>query len=144
MGASQWFLTSITIFLIFNIMYFAINPQNTFDLLLSTLTGFIATVIGIAFISGLQVVGSGFNAESTRILFGSALLLSFLYRISFKTFAGFPTGDHISIGLGLVNNYLSIFPLSILYGLPYMIGIGIAFIATASGLIIISSPSGSG
>jgi hypothetical protein len=98
--ASSVFLSGMLILLLFNWVYvqtLAI-PINT--IVLGAITGFLASIISVAILSGIQVLGTGLDSASIKILFGVGSLLNILFQVNI---AGFP------IGLGLMNNMMDAF-----------------------------------
>jgi hypothetical protein len=131
--ASSVFLSGMLILLLFNWVYvqtLAI-PINT--IVLGAITGFLASIISVAILSGIQVLGTGLDSASIKILFGVGSLLNILFQVNI---AGFP------IGLGLMNNMMDAFsfaPDSGTFGLSlgFFISTVLTIMILVSGVMII-------
>lgn len=122
------FLTMVTILILFNAIYVIASPEASNIMYLGALTGLISTVLAVGVISGIQFLGSGLNSESIRIIFSVGAILNMLFRISI---AGFP------VGIGLVNNIMSIFSPTDFAGLGYFAVSIISIITLISGIITV-------
>jgi len=134
MNAQEMFISVMIILLIFNIYYTFTFTEAVWSLTIGALTGFIATILAVGIISGVQVLGSGLTGESIKILFGCGALLNVLFQINIF---GFP------LGMGLVTNVLSVFGSEFL-ALGIIITSVLGMIAFVSGLIIITGGSTGG
>ena len=134
MNAQEMFISVMIILLIFNIYYTFTFTEAVWTLTIGALTGFIATILAVGIISGVQVLGSGLTGESIKILFGCGALLNVLFQINIF---GFP------LGMGLVTNVLSVFGSEFL-ALGIIITSVLRMIAFISGLIIITGGSTGG
>jgi len=128
MNASDIFLSSMAILLIFNFIYVTTAPTITWNLTIGAITGFIVLVLAVGIVSGVQFLGSGFNGESVKIMFGCGALMNILFQIDIM---GFP------IGIGLATNVLNCFGSEWL-GLGVITTSILSLMAFVSGLIIIT------
>jgi hypothetical protein len=109
------------------------QPTMTWDLTIGFLTGTIATILAVGVISGIQILGSGLNSASIKIIFGIASLLNVMFQIDI---AGFP------LGLGLANNLISSFPATdFLSTFGFLIATGLCVITLISGLMVLTGGS---
>jgi len=134
MNAQEMFISVMIILLIFNIYYTFTFTEAVWSLTIGALTGFIAVILAVGIISGVQVLGSGLTGESIKIMFGCGALLNILFQINIF---GFP------LGMGLVTNVLSVFGSEFL-ALGIIITSVLGMIAFVSGLIIITGGSTGG
>lgn len=128
MDATEIFISVMIILLIFNVYYVFSFPESTWNLTVGAITGFLAVILTIGIISGIQVLGSGLSESSIKILFGVGSLLNVLFQINI---GGFP------IGLGLVSNVLSVFGMEF-FGLGMILTSILGILAFVSGLIIVT------
>lgn len=130
------FLTGLSILIIFNVAYFLSRPAAEQTVLITQMgrdgvIGLIVTVGAVAVLSGTNVLGSGLNTESVKLLFGIATLLNVLFSINFGP---------IGIGIGLVNPLFTVFILGaggFLMLLGFLVATGIALMVLVSGIVII-------
>lgn len=122
------FIGIFSILFIFNVIYIQMSPETTLDLYLGAMTGLVASSIAVGILGGIQVLGTGLNSESIKILFGTSTLLNALFSINI---AGYP------LGLGLATNVISVFDATEGVGLGFVIATGLSLLALVSGLIII-------
>ena len=134
MNAQEMFISVMIILLIFNIYYTFTFTEAVWSLTIGALTGFIAVILAVGIISGVQVLGSGLTGESIKIMFGCGALLNILFQINIF---GFP------LGMGLVTNVLSVFGSEFL-ALGIIITSVLGMIAFVSGLIVITGGSTGG
>jgi len=110
-------------------------PVAQWQFTIGAITGFMVLILGIGIISGIQVLGSGLNGESIKIMFGCGALLNVLFQINI---ANFP------IGMGLVTNVLACFDGTEFLGLGIIITSIMGVMAFVSGLIVITGGSTGG
>lgn len=122
------FITITSILLIFNFIYCSAKPDVINSMYVGALTGLVSTVLAVGVISGVQILGSGLNSESIKIIFGVGCILNMLFRINI---AGFP------LGIGLCNTILDAFPSTEFIGIGYFISSTLAMLALISGLLSI-------
>jgi hypothetical protein len=94
------FMSGIIVLLLFNMVYVVSEPDALWTLTVGAVTGFIASVLAVGVISGINILGSGLSGISVKILFGVATILNMLYQVEI---AGFP------LGMGLASNLTAIF-----------------------------------
>lgn len=128
MNASTVFIFCMITLLIFNFIYVSSTPQQLQIITIGALIGFIAEILAIGVISGVQILGSGLNPASIRILFGVATLLNILFQVNI---GGFP------IGIGLLNNVFTVFSNGDFLGLGLFITTVLGLVLITSGLIVI-------
>lgn len=129
MNASTVFMFCMVTLLIFNFIYVSSTPQQLQIITIGAVVGFIAEILAIGIIGGVQIFGSGLNPASIRILFGVATLLNLLFQINI---GGFP------IGIGLLNNVFNIFSSgSDFLGLGLFIVTVLGLLTFVSGLLVI-------
>ena len=128
MKAGSIFLSIMLVLIIFNFMYIQTLPDKTNMIVLGAIMGLVSSVLVIGVVGGIQILGTGLNGESIKIMFGVGTLLNILFQINI---GGFP------IGLGLINNLLNTFVGGDLWGLGYLLATSIAIMALLSGLMII-------
>lgn len=131
MNSSGVFISIMAILLVFNMFYFLYFPNSTWNLTIGAITGFIFTILGTGLLTGVQVLGSGLNTETTKIVFGCGTLLNVLFQINV---AGFP------IGFGLITNILNVFGSEFL-GLGVIMVSILGVIAFISGIMMIIGSS---
>lgn len=122
------FIPVFLIILLFNMIYVNMTPETTYNIYLGAITGLLASTIAVGIIGGVQILGSGLNSESIKILFGTSTLLNVLFQIQIS---GFP------IGIGLATNIVDIFTESDFIGIGFFLSTALALLALISGLIII-------
>ena len=132
MKATGIFLSVMTILLIFNWLYVSAYPTSTNIMLFGAVTGLVTISVVTSIVAGLQVLGSGFNGESIRILFGVTALIQILFSLNFEI-----EDIHVIIGLGLINNLFNAFSGGDFYGLGYFITTVFAILSLVSGILII-------
>jgi len=128
MNPSSLFIFSMLVMLMFNVVYGFASPTTTFTLIVGAVTGFIATIILVGVVSGIQILGSGLNSASIKILFGVGTILNLLFQVSI---AGFP------VGLGLATTMINAFNSSELFGLGFLITTILCVMTLASGLMVV-------
>lgn len=115
---------------IFNVFYVIMQPDALFTVTIGAVTGFVASILAVGVISGLNILGSGLNSASIKILFGTASLLTMMFSIPI---AGFP------LGMGLATNIIAVFGASgDTFGqlIGFMLGTGLAVMTIVSGLMV--------
>lgn len=137
MTGSEIFIGIMTILLVFNWLYVSANPLLTNTMLLGTVTGLVTTAIIVSIVTGIQVVGSGFNGSSVKILFGVCALLQILFSLNFVI-----ADIQVVIGLGLINNLFVAFSGGDFFGLGFFISTVFGIIALVSGLLVIIGGTG--
>lgn len=133
MNAQESFLGIMSILLVFNWLYVSANPEVTNSMVLGVVTGLVATSIGISVIAGLQIVGTGLNSASIKIIFGVSTLLQILFSLNFVV-----ADVEVVLGLGLINNLFNAFSGGDLFGLGFIISTFFGIIALVSGLFVIT------
>lgn len=133
MAEKEIFLTVMSIFLVFNIIYIQINPTATNTMviggILGTLGAIIMTAVGIAILSGIKVLGSGVSDISVKIIFSFLVIMNILFRLDYDTF---------SIGMGLATNMMSTFSVGHdLLNFGVLLSSGLAIVAFISGMMIV-------
>lgn len=98
--ATDIFLSGILILLLFNVAYILIIPSALWNITTGAITGFLLTLVAIATVSGISILGSGLNSASIKILFGFGSIISILYSVEI---AG------LRLGMGLATNVLASF-----------------------------------
>ena len=128
MLATSMFLSSLFLMFVFNVGYIMANPSAVNNMLLGSITGTLSVVVSVGVISGIQILGSGLNSMSIKIIFGITALLNMLFQVDVL---GFP------IGLGLVNNLINVFNPTDMLGLGFFFASGLAIMSVVSGIIIV-------
>lgn len=135
MKAGEIFISSIVTLSIFNFIYVSSTPSKINNMGIGALTGLLTTIIAVGIISSIQILGSGLNSASIKIIFGVGFLVNILFKVEI---AGFP------IGLGLMNNLYEVFMTGDLLGIGFFITTVFSFITLVSGIIIIIGGLGGG
>ena len=128
MKAGSIFLSIMLVLIIFNFMYIQTMPDKVNMVVLGGIMGLVSSVLAIGVVGGIQILGSGLNGESIKIMFGVGTLLNVLFQINI---GGFP------LGLGLINNLSGAFSTGDLWGLGYFLASSIGIVGLISGLMII-------
>ena len=149
MKAQEIFISSILVLLFFNFIYISSTPNKVNTMTIGAITGLLTLVIAVGVIGGLQILGSGLNSASIKIIFSVGVLVNIMFRIEMKgvmiTLAGYPlTQTHLAIGLGLMNNLYEVFSQGDLLGIGFFITTVFSIITLVSGLIIIIGGLGGG
>lgn len=129
MKAQAMFISGLAVLLIFNVVYISLYPSVIWYATIGALTGFVALILGIGVISGINIFGSGLNSASVKILFGASAILNLLFQINI---AGFP------VGMGLANNLIFSFgTTNFLDSMGFFLSLIFSVMILASGLVII-------
>jgi hypothetical protein len=132
MKSGAIFLGGLLVMFIFNVFYVVMQPEALWDLTAGAITGFIASILAIGVISGINILGSGLSGTSVRLLFGISSLLTMMFSIPI---AGFP------LGMGMANNMINTFSESgdsFITTVGFLLGIGISVMTIVSGVMVIS------
>lgn len=132
MNASEIFIITMIVLLIFNVVYLTSTPDGLALTTMGAITGFIAIILAVGVIAGIQILGSGLNAMSIKILFGVGCLLNILFQVSISGFR---------IGLGLLNNVFTVFNSGDIIGLGTVISFLLGITVITSGLVTITGGS---
>lgn len=135
MKAGEIFISSIVTLSIFNFIYVSSTPSKINNMGIGALTGLLTTIIAVGIISSIQILGSGLNSASIKIIFGVGFLVNILFKVEI---GGLP------IGLGLMNNLYEVFMAGDLLGIGFFITTVFSFITLVSGIIIIIGGLGGG
>jgi hypothetical protein len=133
MYASDWFMTTMVVLLAFAVACGFVNGNATSLYSFTSIIGFVTGMTIVAIACGISILGSGFNAESTKIIFGVGVLLNILFQISFNV-----VGFTVAIGLGILTNTLLSIPLNVFFGIPFIILLCLGTICLISGLLVIT------
>jgi len=128
MKAQEIFISSILVLLFFNFIYVSSTPNKVNTMTIGALIGLLVVVISVGVISSIQILGSGLNSASIKIIFGAGVLINIMFGIEIS---GLP------IGLGLMNNLYEVFSQGDLIGIGFFITTVFSFITLVSGLIMI-------
>lgn len=156
MNSEDVFLTGMIVLVMVNIFIWGTSIENfSFNnVAFSIISGELVIALTVGVIGGLNILGTGLNSSSTKIIFAVASLMNIMFSIKIggtgSSFAppeaGYRPGGVFSIdgngfqfGLGLATNVINLFSNSAndFYGLGYMISWLFALVVFASGLIII-------
>jgi len=129
MNASETFLGCIIVLFALNILYYFITPESLMLITVGGLLGFISQVIAVGILGGIQILGSGLNSQSIKILFGVTTLFNILFRIDL---AGYP------VGIGLLNNVFNIFSEGDFLGFGTLIVTTLGLLTIITGLMILT------
>lgn len=132
MRATELFITVMAILTIFNFIYCVANKNVVNTMVVGGITSLIATAIMLSVVAGIQVLGSGLNSASIKILFGVSALLQILFQIQFTIGT-----QNFSIGLGLINNVFNAFNSGDLFGIGLFVSTVFGVLALVSGLIVV-------
>jgi hypothetical protein len=124
------FMSGIIVLLLFNMVYVVSEPDALWTLTVGAVTGFIASVLAVGVISGINILGSGLSGISVKILFGVATILNMLYQVEI---AGFP------LGMGLASNLTAIFTSgdSLLQFLSYLVATVFSIVMLITGVMFV-------
>jgi len=125
--ASETFLGCVIILFTFNILYYMMSPEQLQLISVGALLGFIAQVVTVGILGGINILGSGLNSQSIKILFGITTLFNILFRIDI---GGYP------IGIGLLNNVFNVFSEGDFLGFGMIIVTTLGLLTIISGLMI--------
>lgn len=132
-STSGIFVTGTIILGLYNLFYIVMFPTEVWTMTIGVVIGFIGTILAVGVISGINILGSGLNSSSIKILFGSASLLNFMFQINI---GGFP------IGLGFGNNLLNSFGTdSFLEAIAFILSLIFILVILISGLLTITGGS---
>jgi hypothetical protein len=140
MNAGEVFVVLMVVLLVFNfgVVMMSGDPYALLaQMAIGGLLGVVVPIAVIAILSGTNVVASGLNAASTRIIFGMGVLLGLLFQITF-TVATFT----ISLGAGLLQNVFGVFAITDLWGIPFLLVVVLGIVILASGLLTFSGGGG--
>lgn len=129
------FMGGLLVMFFFNVFFLVMQPDAIWTMTVGAITGFVATVLAVGVISGINILGSGLSGSSVKILFGTSALLTIMFQIPI---AGFP------VGLGLANNIISTFSeadtVTQMFG--FFLGTGLSVMTIISGLLTIAGSGG--
>lgn len=131
MNSSGLFISCFIIIITFNLFYVTVNPTEVYNLTIGGVSGFVVQILGIAILSGVNALGSGLNAQSTKIIFGVGTILNILFQLQFW---------EITLGFGLINNLINAFSGSPTF-ITIIIGV-FAIITLFSGLLTVLGGGG--
>lgn len=125
---SSIFVTCVMIMIIFNVIYVSAHPDLGNNMTVGAVTGLVGTALATGILAGIQVLGTGLNDESIKIMFGMGAIVNILFQINI---------GELPLGLGLANNMINAFSPSEAGGLGYFIAGGLAIVTLICGLLTI-------
>jgi hypothetical protein len=118
------------VILLFNTFVCLVDP-NASCILTMDLISVLATVALLTLGASINIFGSSFG-DSPRLIFLISLMSLVLFQITFN-FSVF----NFSIGLGLINTIVNVFPSNQMYGLGYILALTISFVTLSSGILMV-------
>lgn len=140
MNASEVFIILMVVLMVFNFAYVTmIGDIGTTlgNMAMGGILGIVIPIVVVAVLSGTNIVASGLNSASTKMIFGVGVLLGLLFQISF-TVATFT----ITLGMGLLTNVFSVFNMTDFFGIPFFMTAILGIALFVSGLLTFSGGGG--
>ena len=133
-------MTLMVVLLIFNFAWVSVSGDATVvltQMAIGGVLGIVIPIVVVAILSGTNVVASGLNSASTKMIFGVGVLLGLLFQINF-TIATF----NITLGMGLLTNVFNVFATTDLFGIPFFMTAILGISLFVSGLLTFSGGGG--
>lgn len=140
MNASEVFIILMVVLMVFNFAYVTMigdTATTLGNMAMGGILGIVIPIVVVAVLSGTNIVASGLNSASTKMIFGVGVLLGLLFQISF-TVATFT----ITLGMGLLTNVFSVFSMTDLAGIPFFMTAVLGIALFVSGLLTFSGGGG--
>lgn len=140
MNSSGIFIILMVVLLVFNFAYVSVIGDSMTvlgNMAIGGILGIVIPIVVVAVLSGTNVLSTGLNSASTKIIFGVGVLLGLLFQISF-TVATFT----ITLGMGLLTNVFNVFAATDLFGIPFFMTAVIGAAIIVSGLLTFSGGGG--
>ena len=133
-------MTLMVVLLIFNFMWVTVSGDSSVvltQMAIGGVLGIVIPIVVVAILSGTNVLSTGLNSASTKMIFGVGVLLGLLFQINF-TIATF----QITLGMGLLTNVFNVFATSDLFGIPFFVTAILGISLFVSGLLTFSGGGG--
>jgi len=85
MDKESIFFSCLMVLILFEIGYYLVTPTSIFSIQMGAITSIIIIGIATGIVAGLNVLSSGENTFSTRLIFMSATLLCIFFRLDIPT-----------------------------------------------------------